>query len=84
MFFRKRDRLDDVLLHWPTGDPLTVRQLLRSCEVKGITGGGKSTGSGKVLTEAIVKHPRSTCFIIAQKPEDKEFYQQIFRRLKKS
>ena len=82
MFFGKRsgDRLDAVLMRWPTDDPFTVRQMLRSCEVKGITGSGKSSGSGKALTEAIVRHPRSTCFIIAQKPEDKPFYQDIFRR----
>ncbi len=82
-FTRSRDRLDDVLCHWPTGDPFRVRDMLRSVEVKGITGSGKSSGSGKVLTDAIVRHPRSTCLIIAQKPEDKKFYQDIFRRHKK-
>jgi hypothetical protein len=84
MFFRRRDRLDDRLLTWPSGDPFTVRDMLRSVEVKGVTGSGKSSGSGKALTEAIARHPRSTCLIIAQKPEDKEFYQDIFRRQKKS
>ena len=81
--FRKRptDPLDDVLFRWPaTKDPFTLRQMLRSVEVKGITGSGKSSGSGKFFTEAIVKHPRSTCLIVAQKPEDKQFYQDIFRR----
>ncbi len=75
--------LDDVLFRWPSDDPFTVRHMLRSVEVKGITGSGKSSGSGKYFTEAIVRHPRSTCLILAQKPEDKEFYQEIFRRHRK-
>lgn len=75
-----RDPLDDVFFTWPTKDPFTLRHLLRSVEVKGGTGSGKSSGSGKYITEAVVSHPRSTCFIVAQKPEDKAFYQRIFKR----
>lgn len=80
---KSRDPLDDVLFHWPDGTPFTVRDMHRSVEVKGITGSGKTSGSGKFLTEQIVKHPRSTCVIIAQKPEDSAFYQDIFQRHKK-
>jgi hypothetical protein len=80
---RQADPLDDVLFQWPTGDAFTLRHMLRSAEVKGITGSGKSSGSGKYFTEAIVRHPRSTCLIVAQKPEDKRFYQEIFKRHKK-
>src|SRR4051812_4078228 len=67
--------LDDVLFSWPDKTPFTVRDMLRAVEIKGTTGSGKSSGSGKFFTEAIVKHPRSSCLIIAQKPEDKAFYQ---------
>lgn len=80
---RRRDPLDDVLFNFPTGDPYRLRHLLRSVEVKGITGSGKSSGSGNFFAEAIVRHPRSTCLIIAQKPEDKEFYQHKFARYNK-
>jgi len=51
---RSSDPLDDVLFKWPTKDPSTLRHMLRSVEVKGITGSGKSSGSGKFFTEAIV------------------------------
>ena len=81
---RSSDPLDDVMFHWPAAkDPFTLRQMLRSVEIKGITGSGKSSGSGKLFTEAIVRHPRSTCLIVAQKAEDKQFYQAIFERYKK-
>lgn len=80
LFRKSPDPLDAVMFRWPTNDNFTLRHMLRSVEVKGITGSGKSSGSGKFFTEAIVKHPRSTCLIIAQKPGDKKFYQEIFKR----
>jgi TraM recognition site of TraD and TraG len=80
---RRGDPLDDILFEWPTKDAFTLRHLLRSAEVKGVTGSGKSSGSGKFFAENIVRHPRSTCLIIAQKPEDKEFYRGIFDRFNK-
>ena len=77
------DPLEDVLWTWPDGSPFTVRNILSSIEVKSVTGGGKSSGSGKFITEAIIRHPKSTCFIICMKPEDKDFYLNIFNRYNK-
>jgi len=75
--------LDDVLLTWPSGDDFTIRDMLKSVEIKGATGSGKSSGSMETLIRAIVAHPRSSCFFIAQKPEDKEVISEIYRREKK-
>lgn len=83
-FFKRRARhrnpLDDVLFVWPDGTPFRVRDLLRSVEIKGITGSGKSSGSGNTLLNAIVAHPRSTLVIIGQKPEDKDNALDLFAR----
>lgn len=82
IFTRRRSRtpLDDVLLTWPTGDEFTVADLLRSIEVKGITGSGKSSGSLAFLLEQIVKHPRSTLLILAQKPEERDEIAALFEK----
>ena len=80
---RPSDPLDDVLMTWPTGDQFTVRHMLRSVEAKGITGSGKSSGSGATVLNAVVRHPRSTCLIVAQKPEEKEVFQEMFARHRK-
>jgi hypothetical protein len=83
-YFNRRpqnaDPLDDVLFKWPTGDPFTVRDLLRSAQVKGITGSGKTSGSGNFLLDRIVAHPRSTAMIVGQKPEDLDNARDIFAR----
>jgi hypothetical protein len=85
MFFRKRshDALDDVLFTWPSGDAFRVRDMLRSIEVKGITGSGKSSGSGATILDEVLKHPRSTVMIIAQKPEERDIAVEMCRRRKK-
>src|SRR5689334_3659814 len=75
-----RDSLDDQLFKWPDKTLFTVRDMLRSVEVKGITGSGKTSGSGNTILNAIVKHPRSTVLIIAQKPEDRDNAVEIFAR----
>lgn len=74
--------LDDILWRWPSPakDAFTVRDMLRSIEVKGVTGSGKSSGSGNYILNAIVAHPRSTVMIIGQKPEDRENTIKIFKR----
>lgn len=72
--------LDDPLFTFPEGSPFAVRDMLRSVQVKGITGSGKTSGSIEFLLDAIVAHPRSTIFAIAQKPEDEATLRRIFRR----
>lgn len=82
---RKRSRgpLDDSLWEWPTGDLMDIRSVLTSLEVKGISGSGKSSGSGRYVREKIVAHPRSTMTFIAQKPEEKEEIEEVYRRYRK-
>jgi hypothetical protein len=77
---RPHDPLDDMLFQWPDGSPFTVRHMLRSVEVKGITGSGKSSGSGAHFLRSLIAHPRATLLIIAQKPEEKEVVQEMFAR----
>jgi hypothetical protein len=57
--------------------------MLRSIEVKGITGSGKSSGSGATILDEVLKHPRSTVMIIAQKPEERDMAVEMCRRRKK-
>jgi hypothetical protein len=75
-----RDPLDDNLLTWPSGDIFTIRDMLRSVEVKGITGSGKTSGAGETFINAIAAHPRGTIFGICQKPEDVDMYRRIYAR----
>ncbi len=82
-FSRPSDPLDDILFPWTKRDPFTVRHMLRSVESKGITGSGKSSGSGATIIDAVIRHPRSTLLIVAQKPEEKEEYLRMFRRYRK-
>ena len=80
---RVKSPLDRPLLTWPDGSPLTVGHLLRSIEVKGITGSGKSSGSGARLMQAIVSCSRSTMLIIAQKPEERDEVARLFKKYRK-
>lgn len=80
-FFRRtRNQLDDELFRWTKHDAFTVRDMLRSVEVKGITGSGKSSGSLKLFAESLVKHPKATLLVIAQKPEEKQFFVDLFKK----
>lgn len=76
MFWRKKPShwLDDTLSTFPDGTPWSVRECLRSTEVKGITGSGKSTGPRDTLVRAILGHPKATIFAVCQKPEDRDDY----------
>jgi hypothetical protein len=75
-----RDPLDDVLMRWPDGSPMTIRHILRSIQCKGITGSGKSSGAGRAILNAVLAHPRSSVAIIAQKPEERDEVCEHFAR----
>jgi hypothetical protein len=77
------DWLDDVLFTWQDGSPFTARHTMQSIHAYGITGSGKSSGSGRFITAAIAKHPRSTFVFLCQKPEDQEDYERILREYNK-
>lgn len=73
--------LSQVLFWWSPRDPLTVRDLLRSIAIFGASGSGKTSGSGYQLARAIVMAAglRIGGLILASKPEDREFWERIFR-----
>jgi len=73
--------LSQVLFWWSSRDPLTIRDLLRSIAIFGASGSGKTSGSGYQLARAIVMAVglRIGGLILASKPEDREFWERIFR-----
>jgi hypothetical protein len=80
---RQHSLLDDVLFVLPDGTRFHVRDMLRSVEVKGITGSGKSSGSLLFFLMALAAHMGATLLIIAQKPEEREEVQEVFARARK-
>ncbi|WP_337177539.1 TraM recognition domain-containing protein [Paludisphaera sp.] len=72
--------LSSVIFHWPDKTPFRVSDMLRSVEVKGITGGGKSSGPGEFFARKLAAHPKATMLIIAQKPEERDDFIRIFRK----
>lgn len=83
LVFRPKQRfkggLDRVLFKWPgNSDSFTVRHLVQSLVVFGLTGSGKSSGSGLLVSRAILSIP-SGGVILASKPEDREWWEQRFK-----
>jgi hypothetical protein len=68
-----------VLFHWSPRDPFTIGDLLRSLICFGASGSGKSTGSLYVIAKALAKCRKIGGLILASKPEDRTFWQKIFR-----
>jgi hypothetical protein len=81
MFRRKlSDPLDYVLFTFPDGTPFTRRDVLRSVEILGITGSGKSSGSLAFLIRMLLADPCATMLLICQKPEERPLYEAAFAR----
>ncbi|HEY7328619.1 MAG TPA: type IV secretory system conjugative DNA transfer family protein [Gemmataceae bacterium] len=72
--------LDQALMWWSKHDPLLIRDLLRSIAIFGASGAGKSSGSGFQIAKALAKCRQIGGLILASKPEDREFWQRIFRQ----
>ena len=72
--------LSDALFHWSPRDPFTMRDLVRSVAIFGATGSGKTSGSGYQIARALAKSRKVGGLILASKPEDREFWQGIFRQ----
>lgn len=71
--------LDAVVMRWNANDPLTRRQLLNGgILVMGRPGSGKSSSSGAMLARSIVADPKSCALILASKPEDALFWEQVY------
>ncbi len=77
--------LDRCLFHWTRYDPFTVRDLLNGgLLIMGITGGGKSSSSGKHIARSLVRDRNTFGLILAAKPEDLPMWQQIFAERRQS
>jgi type IV secretory pathway TraG/TraD family ATPase VirD4 len=68
------------LFHWSPRDPFTIGDLLRGLICFGASGSGKSSGSLYVIAKAIAKCRKIGSLILASKPEDREFWQKVFRQ----
>ena len=73
--------LDAVLFMWTASDPFTVRDLLNGgVSIIGRAGSGKTSSSGKLLGNAIVRHKKSGGLILCAKPEDAAMWKEIFEK----
>lgn len=73
--------LSQVLFWWSPFDPMRISDLLRSIAIFGASGSGKTTGSGYQIARAIVGCGKKIGGLIcASKPEDREFWQRVFRQ----
>ena len=75
------DALDAVLFLWTASDPFTVRNLLNGgVSIIGRAGSGKTSSSGKLLGNSIVRHKKSGGLILCAKPEDAAMWKEIFEK----
>jgi hypothetical protein len=73
------DPLDRAVLPLSARDTLTLRDLLNGgVAIFGRTGSGKSSSSGFVLGNGLVRCAGTGGLILASKPEDKAFWEKIF------
>jgi pimeloyl-ACP methyl ester carboxylesterase len=82
---RMADPLDKPLLHWSSADPFTLRDLLNGgvC-ITGRSGSGKTSSSGREISQAIVRERKSGGLILAAKPEDLAMWKEVFARESRS
>jgi Type IV secretory system Conjugative DNA transfer len=72
-------QLGSILFHWPDGTPYRLEDALRHVSIFGMTGSGKSSGSGLFFGLALLCIPNSGGLILASKPEDREFWEGLFK-----
>jgi hypothetical protein len=73
------DGLDAILFLWKTSDPFTVRDLCNGgVSIMGRAGSGKTSSSGKLIGNAIVRYKKSGGLILCAKPEDATMWKEIF------
>jgi hypothetical protein len=76
-----RGGLDSVLFKWTNRDPFTVRDLLNGgVAIFGRAGSGKTSGSGKLIGNAVVGYTNSGGLILCAKPEDAAMWKAIFAK----
>jgi hypothetical protein len=75
------DTLDAVLFLWTAGNPFTVRDLLNGgVSIIGRAGSGKTSSSGRILGNAVVRSRNSGGLILCSKPEDAAMWRETFAR----
>jgi len=76
---KKTDRLDATLLHWNPLDRLSLRDLLSGgvC-ITGRSGSGKTSSSGRMIGNAVIRHPRTGGLILAANTEDLAMWRAMF------
>jgi type IV secretory pathway TraG/TraD family ATPase VirD4 len=72
--------LSKILFHWSLLDPFPMRDLLRSIVIFGASGSGKTSGSGYLFAKALAGCRKIGGVILASKPEDRQFWEDIFRK----
>ena len=76
---KQHDELDRPLLHWSKHDSFTARDLLSGgLLILGITGGAKTSSSGKQVSRSLVQDSNTYGLILAAKPEDRHMWERIF------
>ena len=74
------DPMAHTVLWWNEDDAMTVRDLLNGgVAIFGRTGSGKTSSSGRQLGKGVVGIGKSGGLILSSKPEDREFWEGIFR-----
>jgi len=78
---KPKDPLDKPLFWWSDKDAFTARDLLNGgVAITGRAGSGKTSSSGRVLGDAIIRHTNSGGLILAAKPEDLGMWQAMFEK----
>jgi hypothetical protein len=72
--------LSQILFQWSPFDPFPIRDLLRSIVIFGAAGSGKTSGSGYLIAKSLAACRKIGGIILASKPEDREFWEGIFRK----
>jgi hypothetical protein len=80
--------LDKTIENWTKDDMLLRRHILRSVLVLGVSGSGKTSGSGQFLGHAIIGDrfldgkPAIGGLVIGSKPEELQAFKEIFTRVR--
>jgi hypothetical protein len=84
MWFKRKQKmhpLDVPLLHFTPYGLYRIRDILNGgLLILARSGSGKTSSSGRVITQKIVNHPNSGGLVLLPKPEDIEVWLAIFRK----
>jgi len=85
IYRKTKEPLEKGLLSWTQNDVFAVRDLLDGgVAITGRSGSGKTSSSGKDISNAIIRHPKSGGLILAAKHEDLDMWQVKFKKAGRS